>query len=320
MNNQDFLSLKDWRAFKLTYDRRLNYLDLFKTMFYVSDDLWSVKDKKWFCAKRLFASSKVYPNLNNPKRLTEWINYYKFHYKDPMMTYCVDKITFKEYVTKKVGSQYVTPLIGKYDDVFDINPSNLPDKFVIKSNCGSGSRSVIIVKDKKSFFEDQSVMKRLSDWLIPWNNVYYHTFDWAYKDINPQILVEEVIENKGYEYKVYVFGGGVKFLHVVNDPTKEVKPYLDFYDLDWNWISGTMFYQNFPQRVEKPKFFDEMIKVSEIIAKDFPFARVDFIESNGSLLLTEITFYPGSGLNAIMPISTDILLGRYFTEVSHLLK
>lgn len=81
-----------------------------------------------------------------------------------------------------------------------------------------------------------------------------------------------------------------------------------------------MFYQNFPQRVEKPKFFDEMIKVSEIIAKDFPFARVDFIESNGSLLLTEITFYPGSGLNAIMPISTDILLGRYFTEVSHLLK
>ena len=40
-------------------------------------------------------------NLQNPKRFTEKIQWYKLYYKNPLMIQCVDKYDVREYVKSK---------------------------------------------------------------------------------------------------------------------------------------------------------------------------------------------------------------------------
>ncbi len=320
--NESFLSLTDWYKFKKSYDRRQNYLDLFKTMFYISSDKWTKSDKMWFCAKRVFEQCGYYPNFTYPKTFIENVNFYKFNYENPLMTFCCDKVTFKKYVEQILSSEeYCAQLYGVYDSVDKIDFSKLPNTFVLKSNCGSGSRSVILVEDKDKINVDL-IKRRISNWLVPWNNVYYHTFDWAYLNIKPLILIESLLQNRGYEYKIYCFNGKAEFLHVVNDSMhNNEEPFLNFYDINWNRLEGRMFYKNFPYELPKPKILSELIEISEALSKPFPFVRVDFMENLDNGLakhskvcahLTELTFYPGSGLNAIYPYQADLKFGGYF--------
>ena len=40
-------------------------------------------------------------HLKNPKRFTEWIQWYKINYRNPNMLRCVDKYEVREYVKEK---------------------------------------------------------------------------------------------------------------------------------------------------------------------------------------------------------------------------
>lgn len=50
----------------------------------------------------------------------------------PEYTTYVDKYAVKQYVAKKIGSQYIIPTIGVWDDFDDIDFDKMPDKFVLK--------------------------------------------------------------------------------------------------------------------------------------------------------------------------------------------
>ena len=49
-------------------------------------------------------------------------------------------------ITETLKHKYVVPTLGVYERAEDIKFSELPEKFVIKSNCGWGGDQVIIVK------------------------------------------------------------------------------------------------------------------------------------------------------------------------------
>lgn len=42
-------------------------------------------------------------NLDNPKALTEKLNWYKLNYRDPLMKQCADKYEVRGYVEKTIG-------------------------------------------------------------------------------------------------------------------------------------------------------------------------------------------------------------------------
>lgn len=45
-------------------------------------------------------------NLENPETFSEMQQWIKLYYRDPKMTCCVDKVTFKDYIAERLGGVY----------------------------------------------------------------------------------------------------------------------------------------------------------------------------------------------------------------------
>ena len=85
---------------------------------------------------------------NNLRTYSEKMQWEKLFDHDPRKIVCADKYRVRDWVADKIGTEYLIPLIGVWDNANNIDFSKLPDQFVIKTNCSSGD--VIIVKDKKN--------------------------------------------------------------------------------------------------------------------------------------------------------------------------
>ena len=60
----------------------------------------------------------------------------------------------------------------------------------------------------------------------------------------------------------------------------------------------------------KAQNLDEMIKIANIIAIDFPFVRVDLYSVDSKIIFGELTFYPCTGYLTFKPDKFDFLLGQ----------
>ena len=66
---------------------------------------------------------------------------------------------------------------------------------------------------------------------------------------------------------------------------------------------------NNTKTIEKPKKLEEMINISETLAKDIPFVRVDLYEVDKKVFFGELTFYPSSGFEGFTPSEYDKIFG-----------
>ena len=75
-------------------------------------------------------------NIDHPVLFTEKIQWYTYRYQNPMMPYIVDKVTFKDYISQKLGSnEFTIPLLGHWHDIADLMQDweQLPEEFCLKS-------------------------------------------------------------------------------------------------------------------------------------------------------------------------------------------
>ena len=65
--------------------------------------------------------------------------------------------------------------------------------------------------------------------------------------------------------------------------------------------------------IPKPKKLKELLEISEKLASQFDFVRVDFFETNdGELKFGEMTFSPAAGRVHFVPSIKDTLFGQMF--------
>ena len=287
------------------------FYDQFRMFTYIVDREFSLEQKKWFIEKQCMRVLKYFPDLDEPKTFNEKTNWYKLYYQDPLITTCIDKYKFKDYVAETVGEQYVVPLIGVWESARAIDFDALPEKFVIKSNWGSGSRHVQLVHDKTALAVDEMRL-RTSSWIQPWENVYYHTFDWGYKDIEPRILAEELVEGKEFEYKFFCFDGEPVFITVARDSAPGMPNTNDYYDMGWNLLPFSKRKKNAQHPIPKPELFDELVEICRKLSAPFPHVRVDLCVANGRILVEELTFYTGNGFSPFSPTEWDHRFGEPF--------
>ena len=78
--------------------------------------------------------------LENSKLVTiqEKLNYLLVHESPDIKSKIADKILLHDYSIKKLGIDICVPIIKIYDNANDIKLEDLPDKFVLKCNHGSG--------------------------------------------------------------------------------------------------------------------------------------------------------------------------------------
>lgn len=234
----------------------------------------------------------------------QWIKLYGNleTYKD-----LVDKYRVREYVEKKIGKKYLTEIIKVYSSTNEINFEELPDRFVLKLNTGSGYN--IICKDKEKI-NRKKVIKQLNNWLK--EDYFKIKKEPQYKNIEKKIICEKYMENKRGElldYKLFCFNGKAEFIEVDFDRFENHA--MNFYDLKWNLMDlkkGK--YPNYSGKLEKPENLNEMIEVAEKLSEELPFARIDLYDVDNKIYFGEITLTPAGGLTPFIPLDKDLLYAK----------
>lgn len=265
------------------------------------------KQEKYITEKQFKWGTGYKINLDNPKSFNEKIQWLKLNYRNPLLTKCADKYAVREYVKEKIGEEYLIPLLGVWDSPDDIDFDSLPNQFVLKVNWGSGQN--IIVKDKLTLNIEEA-KEKLRNWLNSKSNHYYMGLEWCYKDIPPKIIAEKYMAKMSeslIDYKIFCNYGTPKFLFLGIDRFKDLK--FNFYDLDWNLLPVKNHYEISEKPIQKPNNYNKMLEIAEILSKEFPHARVDLFEIEGTIYFGEITFYHFGGTEPFEPREWDYKFG-----------
>lgn len=253
-------------------------------------------------------------DLNNPKRFTEKLQWYKIYYRNPIMHQCVDKYEVRKYVESKGLSNILNELYGVYDSVDEIDFDNLPEKFVAKTTAGSGGQNVFICADK-SKINTEEFLQTLDKWQKN-NPKKNYGREWAYEGIKNRIIIEKLLEsdkNGLADYKFFCFNGEIKYIYVISERQLGHRATLGIYDAEFNKINAYRCdEQKQIESYKKPNDFELMKQYATILSKDFPHARIDFYENSNRIIFGEITFYDGSGYMTYEPDEFDYRLGEDF--------
>ena len=253
-------------------------------------------------------------NMKNPQRWTEKLQVYKMKYRNPVLSQCVDKYEVRSYVKRKGLSEVLVKLYGVWDKIQDIDFSQLPDSFVLKTTDGGGGENVILVKDK-SQLDIIDLQKKFHSW----QSVKYINAgrEWAYTGIKKsRIIAEELLVNENTpeagveDFKILCFSGEPKYIIV--DKDRYISHRRNFYTTDWERVYVTTDHEQFETPYPKPKNFEKMLYVARLLSKDFPFVRVDLYNIEGKVYFGELTFYPWTGYVQFDPDEFDYILGNMF--------
>ena len=250
-------------------------------------------------------------NLHKPSTFSEKTQWAKLHRRNPLLTQLSDKIAVRKWVASKIGEEYMIPTVGGiYSDVEDMDFSSLPNRYVIKLNTGSGRN--IIVNDSSKLNVDEA-KSNLKIWMK--RNYAFNSLELQYKDIKPRIYIEKNMLEEGMDdlpdYKFFCFSGKVfcsyTMLDYVHDHSKGK---LGFFDRDYNLMP---YYRAdfFPikEQLEKPKNYEKMVEIAEILSQGFSHVRVDLYNVDGKIYFGEMTFTTGSGYIKFVPEEFDRILG-----------
>lgn len=293
--------IKKCKDFLLDGDSR--FLSLERKGFYNA-----VHDEKFL--KRKFRVLMGRPlQLESPKTFNEKLQWLKLYDRKPEYTMMVDKYAVRKYIAEKLGEEYLIPLLGVWDDPGKIDFDALPDRFVLKCNHNSGL-GMCICKDK-SKLDIEKVKKELRKGLL--QDYYRLGREWPYKDIQRRVIAEKYMSNGTGDlpdYKIHCFNGKPEFVLICRDRFTQNGLTEDFYTPQWEWMPvkrpGT---PNAKAPIPKPERLDQMLEMAKTLAKDIPFARIDFYEINGEIYFGEITFFPASGMSRFEPEGWDTTFG-----------
>ena len=86
---------------------------------------------------------------------------------------------------------------------------------------------------------------------------------------------------------------------------------FDYFDRNYNHLPIVWGKPNSKILPNKPKMFNEMVRIAEILSKGIPHVRVDLYECNSRLYFGEMTFFDGSGFCRFEQEEWDHKLGEW---------
>lgn len=242
-------------------------------------------------------------NLKNPETFNEKLQWLKLYNRNPLYTTLVDKFAVKQWVSKKIGPQYIIPTYGVWNRFDDVEFDKLPNQFVLK--CTHDSGGVVVCKNKMSF-DKAAARKKITECLK--RNYYYSGREWPYKNVQPRIIAEKYMEDKEQgelrDYKFYTFNGEPHFLLLATNRLSSSKELnFDYFDMSFNHLPLVNHWHpnNTDGIPSKPIHFEEMKQLARKLAEGIPHVRVDFYEANGLVYFGEMTFYDMSGFLRLSP-------------------
>lgn len=249
-------------------------------------------------------------NLSNPKTFNEKLQWLKIHDHRPEYTVMVDKYEAKDYVSHKIGKQYIIPTLGVWNHFEDIDFAQLPNQFVLKCTHDSGGTS--ICRDKNTW-DKEAARKKISSCLQ--RKYFYCHREWPYKNVKPRIIAEKYMQDQGHQeltdYKFFCFNGVPQYLSVSMGMENHTTACSAFLTMDWNFNSfGRTDYRRMQTLPPKPAGFDEMGEIARKLSAGIPFLRIDLYFINQKIFFGELTFTPCAGMTPFDPPEADLEVGK----------
>lgn len=281
--------------------------------------------------RRRFATSP-------PATLNEKILYKMAFDRRPILATLADKVAVREYVADRVGREVLTETYGVLGSPGELQLDELPDRFVIKPT--HGSCAVIIVDDRapedatlltpahrsewrcgmsrvrKEALDSGAFESLAESWL---SNRYSSVREWAYRDIPPRLLVEELLEGPDGDvppdYKFWCFEGQVGFIQV--DFARFSGHTRSLHLPDWQRIHATILYPAPDRTPPAPDRLGEMLEIATELARGLDFVRVDLYSTSDRVIFGEVTNYPEGGGGVMDPEPVLAGLGSAWRPERH---
>lgn len=249
-------------------------------------------------------------NLKQPIGLNEKIQYLILNELGDNESDLSDKVKVKEILThQNIDGLRIPKTLFTFKSKAELkrlNRSELPEKFVLKCNHGSGH--VFVCYDINNFSFDEKINILLKDLKKDFskNSLEYH-----YSGIEPCIMIEEYLEDSEnklpLDYKFFSYNGNTKYVMVCTERESGYK--ATFFDKNWNKIDYSM--NPSSNEIKKPKNLEKMWEISEKLSKGHKFVRVDLYNINGEVYFSELTFTPAAGLSRTYTSEGNKILGSY---------
>lgn len=260
-------------------------------------------------------------DYKNPKTLNEKLQLLKLKDRNDDYIKWVDKYAVREYIEKKIGKDYLIPLVGgPWENFEDIDFENLPNQFVLK--CTHDSGGLVICTDK-SKLDIEKARKKINKSLS--NNYYWSGREWPYKYVQPRIIAEKyMVDKSGCElkdYKILCFDGKPDNIMICTgrNSVEGVKYY--FFSPNWEFLRYNHGDEFLPENftIAAPDNLKEMLNIARTLSQGTKLSRVDLYEADERVWFGEITLYPDSGFDTDILPSTDLLFGKKL-DVSEFLR
>ena len=250
-------------------------------------------------------------NLKSPVLFNEKIQWLKLYNRNFEYSNLIDKYEVRNYVMRTIGEDYLIQNYGVWKNFKDIPFDSLPNQFILKSTHDSGGE--IFCNDKQTFDIKKAeafYKKRFT------KNWYWHSREWAYKNIIPRIIAEKLmVDESGTElkdYKIFCFNGEPKIIQV--DFNKMISRKRNFYSTEWEYQPFSLKYPTSPNDlIQKPQSLSMMLDLAKKLSNGIPHVRVDLYSIKDKIYFGEMTFYNYAGYELFDPPEWDNIFGNWLT-------
>lgn len=232
-----------------------------------------------------------FPNLRNPKNITEIIGVQMLSGEINQYAEYADKVKVRDYLIEWGYEKYLPKLYGVWDSFEAIDFEILPEKFALKTNHGAGGNIICFDKKKLDINNAEKVITKSL------NTSYGGKTETHYSLIKPKVFAEELLSDNGelpLDYKFHCYKGEIKGVLMVLERARGEGSKRLFYNNEWKKLN-ILKKKEANYEINKPGKLAEMIRLVEDIAKRFKHVRVDLYYVNNNIYIGELTFTPDGG-------------------------
>ncbi len=238
--------------------------------------------------------------LRQPRTFVEKVNWRVVHDRRPLIGQLGDKLAMKAYAAGRCPDLRVPAVLWSGADVAAFATADLPERWVLKPNhgtmrvhIGSGRPDVAELRRVTAGWLDEPLCRTRGEWV--------------YSQARRVLLAEEFLGSgePPVDHKFLVFGGRVELVQVDTGRFGDHRRRL--YRPDWTPVDVSEDVAPGPVTAP-PALLSRMLEVAARLGAEFDFVRVDLYAVDGEVWFSELTPYPGGGLDRFDP-ALDVQLG-----------
>lgn len=261
-------------------------------------------------------------NLEDPKGLTEKIQWLKLNYYLPYYKESCDKYYIHSFMEKYLGIDLCPELLYSTNNTEDFSLNKISHfPCIVKISNGSGQNLILHSKEE---YTDSYLKKKLKRMIYDANTHSKYGCEKQYLKSKPYIVVERLLLDESGklpdDYKFFFMNGKLVFIYCSVDRLGKNVRHL--YDSEWNRINALLLQNASDEKyrisietpsIPKPEKFQEMKEIGAKISKFFPLVRVDYYEVNSRVYIGELTLHHGGGFDRFYPDEYDDKFGSELT-------